>query len=171
MTVMSARVEDDTMKLGLLMEAAQAQQSLATETLGQLREHAAGLDGVVRDDIRNTLVEEMHALGQDSHRAAEALRRLQRTANLRLITWSVVLLTFASLIPLALAWWVLPTRSDIEALRARRDELTANIERLTRQGGKVDLRECGQAQRVCVRVDRSAPAYGEHGEFLVVKGY
>ena len=168
---MGARVEDDTMKLGLLMEAAQAQQSLATETLGRLREHAAGLDGVVRDEIRNTLLEEIHALGQDSQRAAEALRRLQHNVNLRLITWGIVSSTLASLIPLALAWWVLPTRSDIEALRARRDELTANIERLTRQGSKVDLRQCGQAQRLCVRVDRSAPAYGERGEFLVVKGY
>ena len=159
MSIMGTRVEDDTMKIGLLMEAAQAQQSLATETLGRLREHAAGLDGVVRDEIRNTLLEEMHALGQDSHRAAEALRRLQHTANLRLISWSVVVLTLASLIPLALGWWVLPRRSDIEALGARREELTANIERLTRQGGNVDLRYCGQAQRLCVRVDRSAPSY------------
>lgn len=171
MTIMSARIEDDTMKLGLLMEAAQAQQSLATETLGRLREHAAGLDAVVRDEIRNTLLEEMRALGEDTHRAAEALRQLQHTATFRPIVWSVLLLTLATLIPLGLSWWVLPTRSEIDGLRARRDELLANIERLTHQGGGVDLRQCGQAQRLCVRVDRGAPTYGERGEFLVVKGY
>jgi hypothetical protein len=168
---MSARVEDDTMKLGLLMEAAQAQQSLTTEALGRLREHVAGLDGVIRDEIRNTLVEEMHALGRDSDRASEALRRLQHTASLRLITCTVVVLTSASLIPLGVAWCVLPTRLEIDALRARRNELTSNIDRLTHQGGKVDLRHCGQEQRLCVRVDRSAPAYGDRGEFVVVKGY
>lgn len=171
MTVMNARAEDDTMKLGLLMEAAQAQQSLAAETLGRLRDHAAGLDGVVRDEIRNTLLEEMNALGQESHGAARALRRLQHTANLRHVAWSFVLLTFASVTPLGVTWWVLPTRSEIDTLRARRDELTANIERLARQGGKLDLRHCGQAQRLCVRVERNAPVYGERGDFLVVKGY
>ena len=159
------------MKLGLLMEAAQAQQTLATETLGRLREHVTGLDEVVRDEIRNTLLEEIRALGEDSHRAAEGLRRLQHTANLRLIGWSVGLLALASSIPLGFAWWVLPARSDIDALRARRDELATNVERLNRQGGRVELRQCGQAQRLCVHVDRGAPAYGEHGEFLVVKGY
>jgi hypothetical protein len=35
----------------------------------------------------------------------------------------------------------------------------------------VDLRHCGSDQRWCVRVDRKAPAYGEQGDYLVVKGY
>jgi len=77
--------EDETLKLGLLMEAAQAQQTLAATALDRLREHTAGLDRVVREEIRATLLEEMQALDEESRRAAEALRRLQRTANLRLI--------------------------------------------------------------------------------------
>jgi hypothetical protein len=168
---MAARMEDDTMRLGLLMEAAQAQQNLAGSALDRLREHTTGLDAVVRDEIRTTLLEELRALGEESHRAAEALRRLQRTANLRLLVWSAVTAVLSSVIPLAITAWLLPTRTDVSALGARRDELAANIARLTRQGGNVQLRRCGSAQRLCVRVDRGAPSYGEDGDFLVVKGY
>ena len=51
------------MKLGLLMEAAQAQQGLAAQALERLREHTAGLDAVVREEIRATLIEELQARG------------------------------------------------------------------------------------------------------------
>lgn len=168
---MAARMEDETLRLGLLMEAAQSQQTLAATTLDRLREHTAGLDGIVREEIRSTLLEEMRALSEDSRRAAEALRRLQRTANLRLIVWSAAVLAPASLLPCAIAWWLLPTRAEIQALGARRDELTANIARLARQGGNLELRHCGATQRLCVRVDRGAPTYGAAGDFLIIKGY
>jgi hypothetical protein len=168
---MAARMEDDTMRFGLLMEAAQAQQTLAATALERLREHTAGLDAVVREEIRSTLLEEMRALAEDSQRAAEALRGLQRTANLRLITWSLAIVAVAGAVPLGLAWWTLPTSADVAALNGRRDALTANIARLAREGGNVELRHCGAARRLCVRVDRGAPAYGEAGDFLVIRGY
>jgi hypothetical protein len=168
---MAARMEDDTMKLGLLMEAAQTQQTLAATALERLREHAAGLDAVVREEIRSTLLEEMQTLAEEGRRAAEALRKLQCTANLRLAVWSVVILTVAAALPFGAAWYLLPTRADVAELRARRDELAANLAQLTRQGGNAQLRRCGTAQRLCVRIDRSAGAYGDGGEFLVVKGY
>src|SRR5215472_8852651 len=105
-------MEEETLKLGLLMEAAQSQQTLAATTLDRLREHTAGLDAIVREEIRATLLEEMRALNEDSRLAAEALRRLQRTANLRLIVWSTAVLTAVSLVPCAIAWWLLPTRAE-----------------------------------------------------------
>jgi hypothetical protein len=74
-------------------------------------------------------------------------------------------------IPLGLCLWVLPTRADVARLRATRDELAANLVRLTQQGGRAQLRHCGTEQRLCVRIDRAAPAYGEGAEYLVVKGY
>lgn len=168
---MATRMEDETLKLGLLMEAAQSQQTLAATALDRLREHTAGLDAIVREEIRATLLEELRALTDDSRRTAEALRRLQRAANLRLIAWSAAVLTLSSLVPFAIAWWLLPTRAEIQALGAKRDELTANIARLARQGANLELRHCGTAQRLCVRVERSAPAYGAAGDYLVVKGY
>lgn len=90
---------------------------------------------------------------------------------MRLITWGAVVLSIAATLPSALGWWLLPTRAEIEGLAARRDELSANIARLARQGGNVEFRRCGAEQRLCVRIERGAPAYGATGDFLVVKGY
>lgn len=163
--------EDETLKIGLLMEAAQAQQTLATTMLERLREHTAGIDAIVREEIRATLLEEIRALGEDSHRAADALRRLQRTANVRLIAWGAAVLGLTALLPFALAWWATPTHAEIAALIARRDELTTRVADLSRQGGDIELRHCGTKQRLCVRIDRGAPAYGPSADFLVVKGY
>jgi hypothetical protein len=164
-------VADDTMKVGLLMEAAQAQQSLAATTLDKLREHTAGLDAIVREEIRATVLNELHALTEDSRHAAAALRRLQRVANLRLVAWSIGVLTLAAIAPLGIAWYLLPTPASVATLKATRDQLTSNIDRLSHQGARMELRRCGDAQRLCVRVDRSAPAYGAGADFFIVKGY
>jgi hypothetical protein len=139
-------VADDTMKVGLLMEAAQAQQSLAATTLDKLREHTAGLDAIVREEIRATVLNELHALTEDSRHAAAALRRLQRVANLRLVAWSIGVLTLAAIAPLGIAWYLLPTPASVATLKATRDQLTSNIDRLSHQGARMELRRCGDAQ-------------------------
>lgn len=164
-------MEDLTMKVGLLMEAAQSQQTLVTTALERLREHTGSLDTVVRDEIRATLIEELHALTDDSRRAAECLERLQRAAALRAATWSVGIVACATTIPLFAVREFLPSSSEVAALRLTRDQLETTIERLNARGAQAMLRRCGVAQRLCVRVDRSAPAYGEGGDYLVIKGY
>jgi len=164
-------VEDHTMKLGLLMEAAQAQQTLAADALERLREHTTGLDGIVRQEIRTTLIDETRELGEECRQATEALRRLQRIASFRFTVWGGAIVIVGIMIPLGIAWCMFPTRTEVAALALRRDELTTNITRLTRQGGDMQLRSCGTEHRLCVRIDRSAPAYGEGADFLVVKGH
>jgi hypothetical protein len=164
-------MEDLTMKVGLLMEAAQTQQSVVSAALERLREHTGSLDAVVRDEIRATLVEELHALTDDSRRAAECLQRLQRAAGIRAATWSVGIIAFATAMPLLALREFLPSSSEIAALRLTRDQLETTIQRLDGQGGQSAVRRCGAAQRLCVRIDRNAPAYGEGGDYLVIKGY
>jgi hypothetical protein len=168
---MAAHLEDDTLKLGLLMEAAQAQQTLATTALERLHQHTAGLDAIVREEIRATLVEEMRSLAEDSRFACEALRGLGRAADRRLSVWSTTVLALSALIPCALAQWWLPSPAEVAALVARREQLSADIARLTSQGAQIELHHCGSAQRLCVRIDRSAPSYGEAADFRIVKGY
>jgi hypothetical protein len=167
----AARIEDDTLRLGLLAEAVQGQQTLAGTALERLREHTAGLDAIVREEIRHTLVEELRSLGDDSRRAGAALRRLQRAAGVRVLACCLSLALPASALPVVLLWRALPSAAEMSALAAQRETLVADIGRLDRHGGKVELRRCGPAQRLCVRVERSAPSYGEAGDFLVVKGY
>jgi hypothetical protein len=163
-------VADDTMKLGLLMEAAHAQQALAASALERLTAHASGLDDIVREEIRRTLVEELQSLGDESKRAAEALRRLGRSANTRVVLWSVGL-TLLCAVPMCGEWWLLPSQGELAALRSKRDDLAASVAGLEQRGGRIDLRRCGGTDRLCVRVDRKAPAYGEAADYFVVKGY
>lgn len=164
-------MEQETLKLGLLMEAAQAQQALAETTLEKLKGHVRDLDDIVRDQIRTSLVEELHVLGSEGRRAAETLRSLGCAANLRMTLWSVGMTVLCTGIPLCGAWWFLPSQTELVALRAKRDELTSAIAGLEQRGARIDLRRCGGSGRLCVRVDRKAPVYGESSDYFVVKGY
>lgn len=166
-----AGVSDEAMKLGLLMEAAQAQQRLGQESLERLLAHTRDLDVIVRDEIRLTVAEALGNVEGESRRAIESLRRVRRAANLRTLLWTVSIAAICSGVAMGEAWWLLPSRSEIAALRARRDTLAANISRLERRGGMLDVRTCGARARLCVRVDRNAPPYGSGGDYRVVKGY
>ena len=163
--------EDLTVRSGLLMEAVEAQRTLAGEALARLHEHAAGLDGIVREEIRATLGEELRAVGEEGRRAAAALRAAARHGPLRTLLWGALAALPAALGPLVAARWLLPGEAEISALRAQRAELSANLEQLRRAGGALELRRCGPRARLCVRVETDAPSYGAHGEFRVVKGY
>jgi hypothetical protein len=164
-------MDDSAMKLGLLLESAHAHQSLAETALEKLKAHAGELGNIARDEIRATLIEELHALGDDSRQATETLRRLRYVADLRVALWTLGMSALACAIPLAAAWWLLPSRSEIAALSARRDALETSVAHLKAEGGQIELRRCGSPQRMCVRVDRALGSYGEAGDFLVAKGY
>jgi hypothetical protein len=167
----SARGFDDaTLKVGLLMESAQVHQKLAEGQLERLRAHTQDLDSVVRDEIRRTLVEELQMLTAEAARATRVLEKI-RGGGLRTAAWSLLVAVLCTLVPIGIGRWALPSAADIGALRARRDELNANLSKLEQQGARIELRRCGDAGRLCIRVDRKAPAYGEKGDFLVVAGY
>jgi hypothetical protein len=164
-------MDDDTMKFGLLMESARAHQKLAENHLEKLRAHTEDLDGLVRGEIRRTLIDELRTLTAESDRAAMALRRMKRTANMRGAVWTVGVAVLCTAIPTAIARLALPSQADIAALRLQRDSLAQNIARLEQRGGKVEWRNCGAPARLCVQVDRQAPAFGEKADYLIVRGY
>jgi cell division protein FtsB len=169
---MSDRVVDDaTMKVGLLMESAQVHQKLAEGQLEKLRAHTQDLDGVVRDEIRRTLVEELQTLTAETARATRALQKLRSGTAWRGMVLSLTGTLLCAAVPIALARWALPSPAEIAALRARREELAANIAKLEQQGGRIDWRQCGEARRLCVRVDRKAPSYGEKADYYVIEGH
>jgi hypothetical protein len=165
------RLEDPTISCGLLMETAQAQQKLIGASLRQLKMHTQELDAVVRDQIRRTMVEELGAVVEEGSRAIQTLRALDRAARLRFMTWTLSLTVLSGAMTALSAWWLLPSPAEIEALRLRREQLTAALETLEQHGGLVDMRRCGSEQRWCVRVDRRAPAFGDQADYFVVKGY
>ncbi len=159
------------MKLGLLLESAHAHQALAETVLEKLKSQVGGLAGIARDEIRATMLEELNALAEDSQRAAETLRRLRHVADLRVALWTLAMVALSCAVPMGIAWWMLPSRGEVAALSARRDALETAVARLRAEGGQMEWRHCGPAQRLCVRVDRKAGAFGEAGDFLIVKGY
>ncbi len=139
-------IDDTTMNVGLLMESVQAHQKLAESHLEQLRAHTRDLDAVVRDEIRRTLIEELQMLWAESKRTTEALQRIGRSATLRAGLWSIVITILCT-------------------------GLSASVATLERQGGRIDWRRCGEKARLCVRVDRKAPTYGEKSDYFVAAGY
>lgn len=159
------------MKFGLLMESAQAHQKLAENQLERLRVHTRDLDGVVRDEIRRTLVEELKSLTAETTRATQALRKIKRVGAMRSAFWSLVLASVCALIPVAVARWILPSPVELAALRLKRDDMAASLQRLQQQGGRIQWRRCGEAERLCIRIDRKTPAYGEKADYFVVEGY
>jgi hypothetical protein len=130
-----------------------------------------GMDQVIRQEIRGALAEEFQALGGASRRAAEALETVRRAASVRMALWAVAVVLACASMPVIVAWSVLPSRAQLEQLRAERDRLQENIALLARRGGNLDLRRCGPAGRLCVRIERSTPAYGPQADYLVAKGY
>ena len=164
-------MDEHTMKFGLLMESAQAHQKLAEAHLEKLRAHTQDLDGVVRDEIRRTLVDELQSVTAEIERAARALRAMKHAANMRGLAWNIGIALICAVIPAAIAHYVLPTPADINALRSQRDALAQNVASLEQRGGKVDWKSCGDPARLCVRIDRKAPVYGEKADYYVAKGY
>jgi len=164
-------IDDATMKFGLLMESAQAQQKLAETHLERLRAHTQDLDDVVRDSIRRALVEELRGITAESQRAAQALRAVKRSANVRSLLFGLTTAVVSTVVPLAAIRLLVPSAEQIDRLRSKRDQLAESVEQLAQRGGRIEWRRCGETGRLCVRVDRSAPSYGDKGDYAVVKGY
>ena len=163
-------MDQDIVKLGLLVEAAQTHQKLAEAAIQNLNEHIQGLETVVRDQIWGALASGLKGVQAETKGAVDALQRVKRAANARTALWTLGVTAIAGAIAVFVAWWVLPTRTEIAALRTERDALANNIAVLSERGARADLRSCGSG-RLCVRVDLKAPRYGEVSDYLVIRGY
>jgi hypothetical protein len=132
----------------------------------------ATLDTRARD-LDSTLGEAVQRAFMDAAglRAAERLSRMHRATGMRFALWSFGIVSACSLVPTVLTWMLMPSRAQLMLARQNLDQLSAGIARLSREGGRIDLRHCGEANRLCVRVERKAPFYGENSDYAVLKGY
>jgi hypothetical protein len=166
-----AAMDDATMQAGLLMESVQAQSRQVDDAVDRLSTLAHGLDAVIRQEIRAAFAEEFQALGTASARASQALALVQRVASLRMLWFSVLASVGSCALPAGILWRALPSRTELQAMRSEQDALHASLQQLHRAGGHIELRHCGASERLCVRIDRGAPAYGAQGDYVIVKGY
>ena len=158
------------MKLGLLMETAQTHQKLAEAAIEKLTEHTQALEAVATDQIQMALVDALQTVHAEVQGATEALQKIKRAANARVTLCTLGLTAISTGIALFVASWALPTPAEIARLRTEQDELASNIAVLSQRGARADLRRCGTGH-LCVRVDLSAPRYGESSDYMVIRGY
>ncbi|HTV80776.1 MAG TPA: hypothetical protein VMF03_21175 [Steroidobacteraceae bacterium] len=129
--------------------------------------------GVADGELGRVLEEAMQRAFTDASnvRAAEKLSQIHRATGTRFALWSFGIVSMCSLVPAVLTWMLMPSRAQVIQARQNLDQLSAGIASLSREGGRIDLRRCGETNRLCVRVDRKAPFYGPKADFAVVKGY
>src|SRR5580704_17407395 len=109
-------VDQDSVKLGLLIEAAQTHQRLAEGAIARLNEHTQVFEAAVREQVHSGLREGLRSLHAETQNAVEALRRVKRAANARVTLWTLGLTAISAGIALFVAWSVLPTPAEIAAL-------------------------------------------------------
>jgi hypothetical protein len=152
-------------EFGRVLETVHAQQSQIHGMLATLDARSRDLDSVLGEAVHRAF---MDAAGL---RAAEKLSQVHRATGLRFALWSFGVVSACSLVPTVLTWMLMPSRAQLTQARQSLDHLSAGIARISREGGRIELRHCGEATRLCVRIDRKAPFYGEDSDYAVLKGY
>ncbi|HEY4338749.1 MAG TPA: hypothetical protein VGM97_02270 [Steroidobacteraceae bacterium] len=152
-------------ELGRILETIHAQQAQLHGMLANLESRTQDLDASVGEAVQRAL---MQPAGL---RAAEKLAQMQRTSAVRFARWSFGLVSGCALVPALLSWMLMPSRAQLLQARQSYDELSGRVAQLSREGGRIELRHCGPANRLCVRVDRKSPWYGDSADFMVLKGY
>jgi hypothetical protein len=152
-------------EFGRVLETVHAQQSQIHGMLATLDARSRDLDSVLGEAVQRAFTD---AAGL---RAAEKLSQVHRATGMRFALWSFGVVSACSLVPTVLTWMLMPSRAQLTQARQSLDHLSAGIARISREGGRIELRHCGEANRLCVRVDRKAPFYGEDSDYAVLKGY
>ena len=95
-------------------------------------------------------------------RAAEKLSQVHRATGMRFARWSFGIVSACALVPALLSWMLMPSRAQVLQARQTAGAAVGRRAQLSREGGRIELRHCGAANRLCVRVDRKSPFYGEN---------
>ncbi len=152
-------------ELGRILETVHAQQSQLYDMLASLETRSRDLDASVGEAVQRALTQPAGL------RATEKLVQVQRASAVRLARWSFGVVSGCALVPALLSWMLMPSRTQLLQARQSYEQLLAGVAQLSREGGRIELRHCGAAGRLCVRVDRKSPFYGESGDFMVLRGY
>jgi hypothetical protein len=158
-------MEATPVDLSQILATVHAQQSQIHGLLATIDSRSRDFDAAVGDAVQRVLTDSagMHA--------AENLSQVHRTTGRRFARWSFGVVSACAVVPTLLSWALLPSRAQMLQARQDLEQLNAGVAQLSRQGGRIELRHCGEANRLCVRVDRKSPFYGENGDFMVLKGY
>ena len=121
-------------------------------------------------DELGQLLETVHAQQAQLHGMLK-LAQMHRASSAHFARWSFGVVSGCALVPALLSWMLMPSRTQLLQARQTFDQLSAAVAQLSGEGGRIELRHCGVANRLCVRIDRKSPFYGESADFVVLKGY
>lgn len=150
--------------LALAFATAQTQQQLADAALKKLHEHTRGLDTIVRETVRTAMLEQLKALHVETDRTVEALRRVHRRALNRVFVLTLASAAFGLALGLTPMFVFIPSPEEIV-------QRQATVAALNAQGARAQLNPCADAHghpRLCVRIDRTAGAFGPIGDYAVI---
>jgi hypothetical protein len=156
---------DAPQELNRILETVHDQQSNIQGVLATLESRARDLESTLGEAVQRAF---MDAAGL---RAAEKLSQVHRATGIRFARWSLGIVSACALVPTILSWMLMPSPAQVLQARQTLEQLSDRVSQLSREGGRMDLRHCGAANRLCVRVDRKLPFYGDSADFMVVKGY
>lgn len=151
--------------VGGVLETVHAQQSQIHGLLATLDSRSRDLDATLGDAVQRAF---MDAAGL---RAAEKLSQVHRATGVRFARWSFGVVSMCALVPALLSWLLMPSRAQLMQARQTMEQLSAGVAQLSREGGRIDLRRCGQTNRLCVRVDRKSSYYGPNADYMILEGY
>ena len=152
-------------ELSQILETVHAQQSQIHGVLASLDSRSRDLDTTLGDAVQRAFTD---AAGI---RAAQNLSQIHRATGVRFARWTFGIVSACALVPTLLSWALLPSRSQLQQARQTLEQLSAGAAQLSREGGRIELRHCGEANRLCARIDRKSPFYGENADYVVLKGY
>ncbi len=156
---------DSMVDAGRILETVRAQQSQLDGMLATLEARSRDLDASMGEAVQRALMEPAGL------RAIEALSQVHRATATRFARWSFGVVSLCALAPMSLSWILMPSRAQLLQARQTLDQLSAGAAQLSREGGRIELRHCGATNRLCVRIDRKSPFYGDSADFMVLKGY
>ena len=168
-------MHEDERKIGMLIAAFADQRQQLQVTLDAMGQTRAQLQTAVAGAAHDAVAEALVTVKAQAESAAATMRQVERFH-----VWRAAVLHFttalgAIAVTLVAVWWYVPTVSEMNQLRAERDELQASIEDLTHRGGKMKTSGCGPKSRRCVLVDAAAGRFGFPGHqddvYMIVKGY
>jgi hypothetical protein len=148
-----------------MLETVHALHAQLQGTLANLETRSRDQDAAVGEAVQRAFLQPAGI------HATEKLVQLHRASAVRFARWSFGVVSGCALVPALLSWMLMPSRSQLLQARHTYDELTAAIAQLSREGGRIEVKHCGAKNRLCVRVDRKSPLYGESGDFMVIEGY
>jgi hypothetical protein len=119
----------------------------------------------------------LETLRSEADLAAQAMHRIRRLTLWQSAWQHLWMALVAIAITLLAVWWYVPSVTEMNALRAEREQLQASIADLSQRGGRIKLNSCGNSgerKRLCVLVDQTAGRFGntQSGEiYMIAKGY